>query len=451
MIARSYKSEFTLVLITAGIVSLMMFLNDVNLHIRIKELRLYMQKSTREDNNIDHIGLVMKYRIQKKMYESQLHQDEADVIEARVNSILSKTTADRKVSMERYQYVSIPSLFIINLFRKITNKEPIQNVWDDTANIYLAIAYYYERNNCFARALDIYARALKKETYNTNTMASIILHEGYCHSIMGNYKVARNRYLYVIKNYGDKPVAITALILLKYLEGFRSELVHVLKYEKDSLDKSEKLCKLIAYREALGVISKIENKSNPHDRPRIMYIKGVCLEGLSEKEKAIDSYQNIVVENIESPYARLANRRIYIAGSLATNGEKLKNLAVRNNREIRDPVFDKMVDQETRLRLPEEEENAAIFQEELAKEESRYPVLNIEKIKFLSTMEPAVPLNRDRIHKAAPEIIVRVNTVQGDIFIGAIQQETKEYIVLATMIGTVKIPRKNIVSLKRIK
>jgi tetratricopeptide (TPR) repeat protein len=451
MIARTYKSELTLILITIGIVSLMVFLNDVNLHIRIKELRLYMQKSTGEDNNIDHIGLVMKYRLQKKIYENQLYQDEADIIEARVNSILSKTTTDRNVSIERYQYLSIPSLFIINLFRRITNKEPIQNVWDDAANVYLAIAYYYERNNCFARALDIYTWALKEETYNTNTIASIILHEGYCHSIMGNYRIARNKYLYVIKNYGDKPVAITALILLRYLEGFRSELDRVLKYDKDSLEKSEKLCKLIAYRDALKVITKIENKSNPADRPRIMYIKGMCFEGLSEKEKAIDTYQNIINENIRSPYARLANRRIYIAGYLATNGEKLKNLAVGNNQMIRDPVFDKMVDQETRLRLPEGQENAAIFQKELAKEESRYPVLNIEKLKFLTMVERAAPIIGDQSKKEAPAITVRVNTIQGDIFIGSIQQDTKEYIILATMIGTVKIPKNKIVSLQRIK
>lgn len=450
MIVRSYKTEFTLVLVTVGIISLMVFLNDVNLNVRIKELRLYMQKSTREDNNIDHIGLVMKYRLQKKLYEKQSDEDETHIVEARVNSILSNAMTERNIVMERYQYISTPSLFIINFIRKIMNKEPIQNMWDDTANIYLAIAYYYERNNCFARALDIYSRALKAETHNTNTIASIILHEGYCHSIMGNYWIARNKYMYVIKNYSEKPVAITALILLRYLDGFRSELTRVLK-EEDSIEKSEKLCKLIAYKEALEVISKIDKNSKPQDHHRIMYIKAMCLEGLSEKEKAIETYQNIIAEDIKSPYARLANRRMYIAGYLAGNGGKLKDLAVSNNQTIKDPVFDRMVHQETMLRQQEEQGSDTRLQNELAKEETRLPALNIEKLNFSAMIERIASIIKKPAKKEAPIITVRVNTIQGDIFIGTVQQDTKEYIVLATMIGPVKIPRNKIVNMQKIK
>ena len=469
MTLRMYKSEIILILITLGVVLLMIFLNDVNRQIRIRELRLYMQKSNQEDNNIDHIGLLMKYKLQKKIYENQMSRDAADLIEARVNAILARSTINQDVSMDRYQYLSVPSLYVINLFRRMTNKEPIRNARDDTANLFLSMGYYYERNNYFSKALEFYSKAIGNEDYKSNSIASIVLHEGYCHSIMGNYQTARNKYLNIINNYSDKPVAITALVLLRYIEGFKSEVDRILKNERDSVEKSEKLTKLIAYRDALNVVTKIEKKTNPNDRARVKYIKGMCLEGLSEKEKAIDTYQNIVTTETASPYARLANRRIYIAASLASNGEKVKNMALNNNRAIKDPVLDKMVDQETKLRGPEERMPDDILEKEIVKEESRNPVLNIEKLEAPAkreppepvrkvekpeapaTIEPPKPVIQYKKQPAPKPATFRINTIEGNIFIGVIQQETGEYVRLGTMIGPVTIPREKIVSMERVK
>jgi tetratricopeptide (TPR) repeat protein len=469
MTLRMYKSEIILVLVTLGVVFLMIFLNDINRQIRIRELRLYMQESNREDNNSDHIGLLMKYKLQKKIYENQMSQDDADIIEARVNSILARNAINEDVSMDRYTYLSIPSLYMINFFRRMTNKDPIRNARDDPANLYLSMGYYYERNNYFSKALEFYGKALKEEKYTSNAIASIILHEGYCNSILGNYQTARNKYLNIINNYSDKPVAITALVLLRYIEGFKSEVDRIVKNERDSVEKSEKLTKLIAYRDALSVVTKIENKTTPQDRAKVKYIKGKCLEGLSEKEKAIDTYQNIVTTEAASQYARLANRRIYIAGSLASNGEKVKNMAMNNNRTIKDPVLDKMVDQETKLRGPEKPIQDDIFQKELVKEESRNPVLNVEKLEATAKMEapkpvqkvekleapakiePPKPVIQDKKQPAPKPVTFRVNTIEGNIFIGVIQQETGEFVRLGTMIGPVTIPRNKIVSIERVK
>lgn len=423
---------------------LMVLLNDVNLHIRIKELRIYMQMSNREDNNNDHIGLVMKYRLQKNIYENLISQDEADLTEIRVNTILARSLNDQGVLIDRYHYLSIPSVFMINIFRKITGKDPIRNVWEDPANVYLAIAYYYERNNCFARALEIYNNALKMEKYNTNTKASIILHQGYCSSIMGNYQVAREKYLYVTRNYSDKPVAITALILLKYLDGFKSELNRILKDENDSIEKSEKLCRLIAYKDALDVIGRIQGNTDRVEQPKLKYIKGMCLEGLSENDKAIETYQSIIKDNQNSKYARLANRRIFIAGTMAINGDKLKKIAIGNNDVIRDPVFNQILEQGTKLEMPDVLSYNTALQQELGKEESRNPILNIQNL----NISPIIKNDDDKVTIGT---MVRINTKDGDIFVGTKKEENSEHIILDTMIGSVKIPKNKINNITKVK
>ena len=297
MVAREYKTEITLALVTVLVISFMALLNDINRQIRIKELRIYLLSSNREDNNIDHIGLVMKYRLHKKMYENRMNQDEADLVESRVNAILASAMTDRVVSMDRYRYLSLPTLWTINAMRFIIGKPPIMDMSEDSAHSYLEAAYYYERNNCYARALEAYDRALDRERNNAALASSIILHQGYCQSILGNYSEAKERYQTVIRVYGDRPLAATAIILLRYIEGFKSELERVLKEEPDSVEKSDKLYKLIAFKEAMAVIGRVEKTAPPAERARVRYLKGRIFEDLSEKEKAIDAYQGIVTDD----------------------------------------------------------------------------------------------------------------------------------------------------------
>jgi len=449
MQARSYRTELLFAAVAVGVVGIMFLINDINRQIRIRELRICLQKTSREDNSLDHIGLLMKYRVYKKIYENRITQDDADVVELRVNSILADMTAAKKVSMERYEYLSKPSLAVINLFRSIIRKGPIQDIRDDKSNVFLEIAYYYERNNYFARALDIYEKALREEKRDRSKRAGIHLHRGFCHAILGNYKTAKKELMTVINDYGDKPASNTALILLRYIEGFKSELDRILKYERDSTGKSEKLVRLLAYREALNVINKIEKTAPPADKPRILYLKGRCLENLSRKEKAIDTFQKIINENERSNYARLANRRIYISGALANNGEKVKNLAMGNNRVLKDTVFDRMLVEESRIRNIDDDtqERNRNLGKEMAAFERRYPVLIADKIESLGnrvmrSFKKMTAAIRPKPEAGSPqEVKIKIQTSDGNVFVGVITAETKDYIILKSLIGDVRIPK----------
>lgn len=451
MFAREYRTEITLVLMTALVISLMALLNDINRQIRIKELRIYLLSSNREENNIDHIGLVMKYQLHKKMYENSMSEDEADLIESRVNAILNASMKERAVTMDRYRYLSLPTLWTINGIRFILGKPSIVDPSEDSGHSYLEAAYYYERNNCYTRALTAYGRAFSRERSNPALASSIILHQGYCQSILGNYNEAKERYQTVIRDYGDRPLAVTAIILLRYIEGFKSELDRVMKEEPDSVEKSDKLYKLIGFREAMKVIARVEKTAPAAERARVRYLKGRIYEDLSEKEKAIDAYQGIVTDAPSSQYARLANRRIYLAGTTASNGEKLKHLAIVNNQAINDPVLEKMEEQEKRL-IPIREAAPRQSEEILREEEAETPVINIEKLETKKKIREADSIVRDIEKKAAKggeeadrKAVWRITTAEGNIFVGTITAETGEKITIRTIIGNIAIPRDKIV------
>ncbi len=454
MILKAYKMEFMLTLVTVGVLSCVVLLNDINRHIRIKEMKIYLQKSNTEDNSLDHIGLVMKYRLHKRIYENQISQGNADVIELRVNSILSEKAIEQKISLDQYHYLAMPSLYIINFFRFIIGKNPIRDMEEDKSYLFLEIAYYYERNKCYEKSLEIYDIALNEESYDRNNTAAIFLHQGFCHSILGNYKEAKERYSTVIKDYSDEDVAITAIILLRYLEGFRSEIVRIVKEEKNSIVKGEKLYKLIAYKESLEVLKKVEKEADPSEKSRIKFFKAKCLEELAEKEKAMNIYQEIILEDRKSEYAKLANRRIFITGSLAHNGSNLKELAIQNNKFLKDKIFSKLVDEAAKISQAEDDKGKLrknkYFQESLNLVEEERPVLDEKKVKHYDMSAIKIeekPKEKREIEKRPGKKKldrVTIETIDGNVFIGSIEKESDGAVTIRTAVGRVNIEKNRI-------
>lgn len=497
MILKKYKTEFTMALIAVCVLSFMVFFNNINRHIRIKEMKIYLQESNRKDNNLDHIGLVMKYRLHKRLYEEKISQDSADMIEVRVNSILSEKPIDSSISLARYRYVAVPSLYIINFFRNIIGKDPIRDIEENKSYLNLEIAYYYERNKCYDKALQIYNTALEEESYDRSNIAAILLHQGFCHAVIGNYKEAKEKYNAVIKDYGDEDVAMTAVILLRFLEGFRSEILRITKGEKDSVVKGEKLYKLIAYKESLGVLERIEEDVDPSEKSRVKLFKARCMEELAEKEKAVNIYQEIIAEDRDSEYAKLANRRIFVTGMLAYNGSGLKELAVKNNEFLKDDVFTKLADEAADISRDEDDKGKLkkneYFKDSLNIMVEEMPVLDEKKVKRFDMSaakaeeKPAVIAKTEKkperevvktpekeqvkeavkITEKKPEktpgkepekmliapdkkpekkksVRTTIETLDGSSFVGTIVDEDDTTLTIKTMLGRIKIEKSRI-------
>lgn len=327
MILKIYKNELLLLFSTLCLVGIMIIFNDVNIQIRIRGVKLFLQKSNRADSNIDHIGLVMKYRLNRQLYDNKISPENSNLVEMRVNAILSERDTLSEVTQEKYGLISVPVLYTINFIRYIIGLTPIRDVKNDQSGVDLEIAYYYERNKKYRQAIELYNSIIDKGSSDRSLTASILLHRGFCNAILGKYTEAKNNYSRVISEFGDTSVAVTAVVLLRYLEGFRNEAEKIRKYEKDSLAKSEKLFRLIAYRESFDTLKKIERRVPPAEKSRIKLIEGKVLEELDKSEKAVKLYQEIIMNDPDSPYARKANRRIYLVGSLAINGKRIKTLA----------------------------------------------------------------------------------------------------------------------------
>lgn len=442
-------------LLSAGL----FLLNELNLDIRLMELKQYLQKNSAEENSsIDHMGLVMKYRISTMRYDNKISMEEADIMENNVNLLVSAKEIEETVKDDdddAYASLIKPALYVINVNRYFIGKPAITTDSNMDSIAYLEIAYYYERNNHYKKSLEYYKKVVSLDLPKGPLAAGIMLHQGFCNALLGNYDRAKDSYIRVIKEYPGQPITFTATILLNYLVGFHEEYKRILK-SKDSISKGVKLHNLMAYKEALRVLRKVEKTASPKQMEKIKYYKALVLRETGKTQKAVDRFLEIISRDPKSKYARSANRKIYLIASRLGRNNKLKKVAIRTNLVIKDKILDRMIRDEALIRgdrKPAPEINSghntikgdASGLEKVTIKKSSLKIIDQKELLEKMMDEPEKLLNSLSGKKKQRVLIIDKDD---NIFIGIARKAGKDTIIMDTDLGKIKIHRSKIKSMK---
>ncbi len=451
MLNSGYKGQFILGGITALLVGVIILFNDINIQIRMREVKLFLQRSNRSDNSIDHIGLVMKYRMHKDLYENRISPEEMNLIEVRINSVLEGMEYEKFEVNRRYRYATEPVMYVINFIRFLIGMPTLRDGMDRSESDYIDIAYFYERNRLYPRAIEQYQKIIENGITDRSLKAGVLLHLGYCHSILADYDSARKFYISVVKDFGDISIAVTAAILLRYIEGFHLESERIIGVEKDSVEKGEKLYKLMAYRESFNVLTRVEKTLPEREKSRIKFFKGRILEALGDTERAVDIYQDIIMKDSSSPYAIDSNQRIYIAGGTSFGGEKIRELAVKNSSMLNDNAFVKLVEEGAKYILHGKEDSGLSIKDKLSAEIPEWKTSGIVQEKKIEMMIRKVDARistsgAKRLKGETPdsETMVKIYTTDGNIFTGTIVSDAGDIIVIRTSLGDITIEKSRV-------
>jgi tetratricopeptide (TPR) repeat protein len=421
-----------LVAITLASIALMFLINDVTIYLRTKELASALQSGIKRESNIDYIGMISRYSMQKKLYQKNITISDADKIEFNSNLVSVSALENKPAKMGIYDYLAVPSRAVVNILRVVSGKNPLQSEKSSKISFpYLVIGYYCERNSQYLQAIEAYKIILEKKPDDIDGMlyANVHLHIGYCYAILGDTEKAKSEYSYVVNNYNGSKVAVVAAILLEYIRFFSNELDFVTK-EKDSVEKGEKLYNLIHYKKAFEVFTTV--KSTDAEKTRISYFKAKCLEGLNRNTEAVEAYQSLIKDNPKSPYSRSANVRIYKLGYFMSNGHAIRNLAKKNNEIIDDESFTKYTESEK------------IF---VDKDKIQDYQKDAENLSLKIGADDELIAIAKKETTATDEVLI-IYTNDGEKLKGVIGWETEKYIYLETDLGEFKIEKKNIVSRK---
>lgn len=329
---------FTIILASCIIIFGMIILNDNVTTFGIIELNGLLNEMNREISEVDYLGMTGKFKLHMELYKDEINQQQFDEKELRVAMIISEYDNTVSIYYRKQNPISHLLFMFTNLVRTLINKQPLSIEYNNPTDDDLSRAYYYERNNYYDDALKIYNRILKKGNLDTGKIPVVMIHKGFCLALLRKINEAKDILTEVIRQYNNESLALAAATLLQYIAYFEQEINKTKESEENALDKSEKLYKLIAYKDALEILDKMSFEDE-EQKERILYLKARCYEEVGEKEESLEIYQEIIRENASSEAAKLANSRILIMGTMNINLEKLKKLAVVNNAEIQDTEF----------------------------------------------------------------------------------------------------------------
>jgi hypothetical protein len=408
------------------------FINDIVISIRLNELEANLLKQDQTESNMDHIGLVATYQINKNIYEKNLSQENADALEAKVISLVKIEGRDYPIiNPIKYKIISHPALLMINFNRGIIGKAPLiyhQSIDQHIAD--LDVAYYYERNFLFRRAIEQYGNALRNRNIDSSLRASILLHQGYCYALAGLNDKAMYDYSTIINKYGNENSAITAAILSRYLEGFKLARERVLSSKADPLLRSQDLVSLLAYEQALKILKDEELRADPGDMPRIRYFKARCYTGIGEPEKAAENYLQVIISSPYSQYAKYSNRKLFLIGSRAGGENNIIKISEQLNNKLKDPVLSEMI------------------QNQKDNPEPGLDVKKLEKINISNNLlEKVDKFTEEKEGSPAISKYYVILTSDGNTFKGTLIEQNEKEIALQTSIGRINVQRDKITSI----
>ncbi len=411
-----------------SLLSFLFFLNETTILIRINELKAYLQDLDFYEGGVDHISLIATYEVNKKIYEERITQDAADSIEYGILSMQISQFRDK--DEKKYRLFYYPATYIINFNRKILGKAPVKYSHEkDDYFTDLDQAYYYERNYLFTKAIPLYDRILERKNLSSTIRASVLLRKGYCYALSGSDDNAQQTYNMVIAEHGHEGAAVTATVLLQYLEGFSQARKRVLSDDADSIFKSRRLVSLLAYEKALEVLNKVSKNASADDISQIEYFKARSYRGMGNSEKAVESFLKVITSNPDSVYARHSNRQLYIIGTNMGGANNVLKTSKDINQKLKDPLFDKMTsDQRGSV-------HSAI---------TSMDRVNIIIPENIAGKVRDIKLKSDEVSYS----YVTITTKDGNRFIGKILESSDKLISVETIIGRVDIKKETIAEVR---
>jgi TonB family protein len=329
------------VLVVLAILLVSVFFNMSVIDIRFQELDKTLYRIAHQQDINKSLNMLAKYSIIKRRMERG-YEDSADYsVESKVMAVIaSEFLKDDPRKLSAWNYFNPVVRISINVLRLLMGKAQIAETENIKDNQELEVAYFYERNRRYDKALSMYVSILKAKKHTPETESYILLHKGFCESMNGDLEKARVSYEDIIARFADTEASITAWKLLDFINKVDDELT-VTRQSKDlSIGYAKKLYLLMDYKNAITVFSEVEKTAKDSGViAEAVFLKGRCHEELGEAALAVDNYRRLLKEYPDTKWAMEANRRVYILGEFYERDKQITQIAMARLQKYRDANF----------------------------------------------------------------------------------------------------------------
>lgn len=337
-----FQIAFVLLLFVVGLL-----FNVGLVDIRFEEVNYQLGKAAAVTDDARSLGILSKYELIKRRMELGESDKENYEIEARVQALISGDQLKDEFTddiIKRKKYL-IPVRILLNTIRLILGKELIKPEQENQIFKVLEIGYFWERNRKYKEAIEIYDKVLDMSGVEENIRATVLLHKGFCFSMLSEYGKSVEVYERVISVYPDTDAGKTAWKLLDFINSINKKRMELAKKNVSGFEKAKQYYLLMDYRNAIKFFSEYLDKAPQTIKSfEARFLKGRSHEELGETEEAVLEYRRTIKKDRSKKWAREANRRMLMLGEFYAHKRQMAEEAKKQLAAYQDKGFMDNVD-----------------------------------------------------------------------------------------------------------
>lgn len=323
--------------VTVSVAAIIVMLIRINVNIHIDHLNFSLKQQSIIRSDASSINLFARFINQKKLYSQQITRTHFDMDEAFLMFSTAGGFRDEFSNiLPEYNAIERATIVMINVLRHLTGKPPLPSEKDMTVATMISYAKYYEQQKKYSHAIAVYDKIIEKNI-NAGLTSAAILNRALCFAFMGDFTTSKNDLNKIIKNYPADNISVTASVLLMYLNEFSREKELILQSRIKTVEKGRRLSNLLQFELALSILDTITPQSKEMEA-KINYYRGISYEELGQTENAIESYIKSIEKGGVSEISKIANRRLFMAGSQfePQKGEEIRAISKKINTVLGD-------------------------------------------------------------------------------------------------------------------
>lgn len=423
------------------------------LDIHLAERNWLIKKDEFLNGSANYLYAIWKFQSSRALHQNEINQEEYDrqIFESHYLMNLSPEDIEPFKSANLFDYASLET---INLIRFIANKDPLPDFEEATFIYKLFGAVYLIINRQYEEAKVVLNKLLLTPQGQAYT-DQILLHIGFCNSILGQTEASLESFQQIIDRYQNSPKASQARRLKFEVQTRISAL------EKLQNPGIEDLHSLAIMNSCQQVLSHQVSGLSKSKRSLVYYAQGVCHWESGDKTQAVDKLQRSLLNSTNVDKAKEANRSLYILSQNESELEQSQALSLKLNQILQDstmllldkikeknPINLNLVKAHTQTLLEEFDMNTQVESPQVQSVSEKSIIKNIQRIQGRKVPPP----QKRSSHRIGVHSRVKITTQQGRSFQGKLLNAPNSSILkLKTLVGVMRIPQSQIKSMSALK
>jgi TonB family protein len=314
-----------------------LYTNEAVIQYRMNEYNRAMETLSQTYNSSHALNMLARFELIKKRQNTP-DEDETS-LELKLQSL-----ASNKLLVTETHARGIKSKIIgtvINGVGFVLGKKKSQADVPNKIISGLEAAYFYERSRKYDKAIEIYTQSLNDKHIPTEVMATLLLHRGFCTSLLGEYSKAKVDFDKTAALVPGTEEAQVAIKLRELTQGLENQFKLARDAKLSPFEAGRQMFLLANYAEAAKSLQKIlaNPASDSIEKIQSRYLYGRSQEELGQDSDAVLTYRSVIQQAPNSEEAKKSNRRLYVLGKFYSNDADLAKAALKKMEKYQDFKF----------------------------------------------------------------------------------------------------------------